>query len=78
MPFVRAGWDARLLPATTRRAAQTEILDGSGGGAATTVAWLKSYVGAVVTTVAPPAVRVSPSSSARISPRGAFPPPPRR
>jgi len=49
------GWDARLGPATTRRVAQTEILDGSGGGAATTVAWLKSYFGAVVTTVAPPA-----------------------
>jgi len=49
------GWDARLGPATTRRVAQTEILDGSGGSAATTVAWLKSYFGAVVTTVPSPA-----------------------
>ena len=49
------GWDARLAPASTRRVAQTEILDGSGGSATTTVAWLKSYFGAVVTTVPPPA-----------------------
>ena len=49
------GWDARLGPASTRRVAQTEILDGSGGSATTTVAWLKSYFGAVVTTVPPPA-----------------------
>ncbi len=49
------GWDARLGPASTRRLAQTEILDGSGGSATNTVAWLKSYFGAVVTTVPPPA-----------------------
>ena len=49
------GWDARPAPASTRRVAQTEILDGSGGSATTTVAWLKSYFGAVVTTVPPPA-----------------------
>ena len=49
------GWDARVGPATTQRVAQTQILDGSGGTAVTTVAWLQSYFGGVVSTVAPPA-----------------------
>ena len=49
------GWDARLGAATTQRVAQTRILDGSGGSAAATVAWLQRYFGGVVTTVAPPA-----------------------
>ena len=49
------GWDATVGPATTQRVAQTQILDGSGGRAATTVAWLQDYFGGVVTTVAAPA-----------------------
>ena len=49
------GLNARPGPATRLRVAQTQILDGSGGNAAATVAWLQSYFGGVVTTVAPPA-----------------------
>ena len=49
------GWDARFLPATTQRVAQTQILDGSGGSAAAAVAWLKSYFGGVVVPVPAPA-----------------------
>ena len=49
------GLNARPGPATRLRVAQTQILDGSGGSATNTVAWLKSYFGAVVTTVPPPA-----------------------
>lgn len=49
------GWRASVGPATTQRVAQSQILDGSGGRAAGTVAWLQDYFGAVVTTVAPPA-----------------------
>jgi polyisoprenyl-teichoic acid--peptidoglycan teichoic acid transferase len=48
------GWDATLAPATAPRVAQTQILDGSGGRAAATVAWLETYFGGVVTTVAAP------------------------
>ncbi len=48
------GWQASLGPATTKRVAQTQILDGSGGSAAATVAWLQDYFGGVVTTVAAP------------------------
>jgi len=49
------GWQASVGPATTQRVAQTQILDGSGGRAAGTVAWLQDYFGAAVTTVAAPA-----------------------
>ena len=49
------GWQASLGPATTQRVAQTQILDGSGGTAAATVAWLQDYFGGVVTTMAAPA-----------------------
>jgi polyisoprenyl-teichoic acid--peptidoglycan teichoic acid transferase len=49
------GWQASLGPATTQRVAQTQILDGSGGSAAATVAWLHDYFGGTVTTVAAPA-----------------------
>jgi LCP family protein required for cell wall assembly len=49
------GWEASIGPATTQRVTQTQILDGSGGRAATTVAWLQDYFGGVVTTVAAPA-----------------------
>jgi polyisoprenyl-teichoic acid--peptidoglycan teichoic acid transferase len=48
------GWDASVGPATTQRVTQTQILDGSGGRAATTVSWLQDYFGGVVTTVAAP------------------------
>src|SRR5438270_4295567 len=48
------GWAASLGPATTERVAQTQILDGSGGSAAATVAWLQDYFGGTVTTVAAP------------------------
>jgi hypothetical protein len=49
------GWQASIGPATTQRVAQTQILDGSGGSAAATVAWLQDYFGGVVTPVAAPA-----------------------
>ncbi|HEV2012497.1 MAG TPA: LCP family protein [Candidatus Dormibacteraeota bacterium] len=49
------GWDATLGPAAAPRVAQTQILDGSGGRAAATVAWLQNYFGGVVTTVTAPA-----------------------
>jgi len=49
------GWQASLGPATTQRVAQTQILDGSGGSAAATVAWLQDYFGGTVVTVAAPA-----------------------
>jgi hypothetical protein len=53
--LVAEGWEASLAPATTQRVAQTQILDGSGGHGAITVAWLQDYFGGVVTTVPPPA-----------------------
>ena len=49
------GWQASVGPKTTQRVAQTQILDGSGGSAAATVAWLQDYFGGVVTTIAAPA-----------------------
>ena len=49
------GWQASVGPKTTQRVAQTQILDGSGGSAAATVASLQDYFGGVVTTVAAPA-----------------------
>jgi LCP family protein required for cell wall assembly len=49
------GWQATVAPATTQRVTQTQILDGSGGRAASTVAWLQDYFGGVVTTVDAPA-----------------------
>ncbi len=49
------GWEASVAPPTTQRVTQTQILDGSGGRAATMVAWLQDYFGAVVTTVEAPA-----------------------
>jgi len=48
------GWNATLGPPAAQRVAQTQILDGSGGRAAATVAWLENYFGGVVTTVAAP------------------------
>jgi LCP family protein required for cell wall assembly len=48
------GWQASVGPATTQRVTQTQILDGSGGRAAGTVAWLQDYFGGVVTPVAAP------------------------
>jgi LCP family protein required for cell wall assembly len=49
------GWQATVVPAATQRVTQTQILDGSGGRAASTVAWLQDYFGGVVTTVDAPA-----------------------
>jgi polyisoprenyl-teichoic acid--peptidoglycan teichoic acid transferase len=49
------GWEAIVAPPATKRVTQTQILDGSGGRAAATVAWLQDYFGAVVTTVPAPA-----------------------
>jgi polyisoprenyl-teichoic acid--peptidoglycan teichoic acid transferase len=49
------GWEASVAPPATPRVTQTQILDGSGGRAATMVAWLQDYFGAVVTTVPAPA-----------------------
>jgi LCP family protein required for cell wall assembly len=49
------GWRASAGPAAMQKVAQTQILDGSGGSAAATVAWLADYFGGVVTPVAPPA-----------------------
>ena len=49
------GLNARPGPATRLRVAQTQILDGSGGSAAATVAWLQSYFGGVVVPAAAPA-----------------------
>ncbi|HKV30171.1 MAG TPA: LCP family protein [Candidatus Dormibacteraeota bacterium] len=49
------GWEASVAPPTAQRVTQTQILDGSRGRAAAMVAWLQTYFGAVVTTVAPPA-----------------------
>jgi LCP family protein required for cell wall assembly len=49
------GWQATVGPATTQRVTQTQILDGSGGRASGTVAWLQDYFGGVVTTVEAPA-----------------------
>ena len=49
------GWAASLGPASPRLLAKTEIIDGSGGSAAATVAWLQSYFeGAVVVAVPAP------------------------
>jgi polyisoprenyl-teichoic acid--peptidoglycan teichoic acid transferase len=47
------GWDAAVGPAASPRV-QTQILDGSGGRATTTVAWLQDYFGGVVTPVGAP------------------------
>ena len=49
------GWEATVGPATAQRVTQTQILDGSGGTAATTVTWLQNYFGGAVTRVAAPA-----------------------
>src|SRR5205807_1595074 len=50
------GWQATLAPApAAQRVAQTQILDGSGGRAVATVAWLQSYFGGVITVVPAPA-----------------------
>jgi len=49
------GLNARPGPATRLRVAQTQILDGSDGSAAATVAWLQSYFGGVVVPAAAPA-----------------------
>jgi LCP family protein required for cell wall assembly len=49
-----AGWGATLGPPAAQKVAQTQILDGSGGKATATVAWLQDYFGAVVTTVPAP------------------------
>ena len=49
------GWQANLAPPATQRVTQTQILDGSGGQAAATVAWLQSYFGGVITIVPAPA-----------------------
>jgi LCP family protein required for cell wall assembly len=52
--FQAQGWSATLGPAAAQRVTQTQVLDGSGGRAAATVAWLQDYFGAVVTTVPVP------------------------
>jgi polyisoprenyl-teichoic acid--peptidoglycan teichoic acid transferase len=49
------GWQATLAPPAAQRVAQTQILDGSGGKAAATVAWLQSYFGGTITVVPAPA-----------------------
>jgi LCP family protein required for cell wall assembly len=49
------GWQASLAPPAAQRVTQTQILDGSGGRAAATVAWLQSYFGGVRTVVPAPA-----------------------
>jgi LCP family protein required for cell wall assembly len=48
------GWNATLGLAAAQPVAQTQILDGSGGRSAATVAWLQGYFGGVVTIVAAP------------------------
>ena len=53
--LLASGWQATVGPTTTQRVAQTQILDGSGGSASATVAWLAEYFGGVVTTIAAPA-----------------------
>jgi len=53
--FQAQGWEASAGPATTQRVTQTQILDGSGGRAAATVAWLQDYFGVLATPVAAPA-----------------------
>jgi hypothetical protein len=53
--FQAEGWEATVGPVTTQRVPQTQILDGSGGRAAGTVAWLQDYFGVAATTVASPA-----------------------
>jgi LCP family protein required for cell wall assembly len=53
--FQAQGWEATVGPVTTQRVTQTQILDGSGGRAAATVAWLQEYFGVAATTVAAPA-----------------------
>jgi hypothetical protein len=45
------GWNATLGPAVPQKLTQTEIRDGSGGTAATTVAWLAEFFKAPVVTV---------------------------
>ena len=49
------GWQATLAPPARQRVAQTQILDGSGGRAEATVAFLQSYFGGVITTIPAPA-----------------------
>ena len=49
------GWQATLAPPATQRITQTQILDGSAGRGAATVAWLQQYFGGVITVVLPPA-----------------------
>jgi len=49
------GWQATLAPPATQRVTQTQILDGSGGKAMATVAWLQSYFGGAITVVPAPA-----------------------
>jgi LCP family protein required for cell wall assembly len=48
------GWRATLGPAANPKLAQTQILDGSGGTHAGTVAWLHAYFGGSVVPVAVP------------------------
>jgi LCP family protein required for cell wall assembly len=49
------GWQASLAPPAAQRVTQTQILDGSGGRATATVAWLQSYFGGVIAVVPAPA-----------------------
>jgi LCP family protein required for cell wall assembly len=49
------GWNATRGPASPRLVTKTEIRDGSGGGAAATVAWLRAYFDGTVVSVPPPA-----------------------
>jgi polyisoprenyl-teichoic acid--peptidoglycan teichoic acid transferase len=48
------GWRATLGPSASPRVAQTQILDGSGGSDAGTVAWLRAYFGGTVAAVPVP------------------------
>ena len=62
------GWEAIVAPPAKQRVTQTQILDGSGGRAASMVAWLQDYFGAVITTVpAPPSDPPRPKMSVSLA-----------
>jgi len=53
--LAKLGWQTSLgPPATAQRLVQTQILDGTGGAAPATVAWLQAFFNATVVSVSPP------------------------
>ncbi|MEO6796230.1 MAG: LCP family protein [Candidatus Dormibacter sp.] len=50
-----SGWNAAVAPLTGPRPVTTQILDGSGGKGAGTIAWLQAYFNVPVVVVTPPA-----------------------